>query len=154
MDKNIQLWSTFCVRIVSTIWEMCYWPWLKTPSSSSACHIPAACVLVCTITDKFISYKLKREYTKTISIFWISENAKGTYSDILSQMWKSFTNQCARFKCITVQFFSLSQNMCSFYCQTIIIFHVNIKRVKKAKNATQSTSSFPSEHFRISFPDT
>lgn len=34
---------------------LCYWPWLKTPSSSIACHMPAACVLVCTITDKFIN---------------------------------------------------------------------------------------------------
>lgn len=34
---------------------MCYWPWLKTPSSSIACHMPAACVRVWTITDRFIS---------------------------------------------------------------------------------------------------
>lgn len=41
--------------IVVEMYATWYWPWLKTPSSSIACHMPAACVLVCTITDRFIN---------------------------------------------------------------------------------------------------
>lgn len=35
--------------------DVFYWPWHKTPSSRMACHIPAACARLCTITDRFIN---------------------------------------------------------------------------------------------------
>lgn len=41
----------------AAVWAICdtNWPWAKTPSSSMACHIPAACVRVWTMTDIFTS---------------------------------------------------------------------------------------------------
>lgn len=39
------------MRLISYI----YIPCESTPSSTSACHIPAACALVCTMGDKLMS---------------------------------------------------------------------------------------------------